>query len=229
MIPYNSFRYIFPPRAENAAHPKEIVNYDNGTYIAETKLNGDCMLVFTNGIETIVMDRHKKEFSKNIKMIETLKKLHRETINENSTEKNKWIVLVGEHMAKSQTNAKGQVWNDKFVIFDIIVFDGMQLIGKTFLERLELLDKLFGKEEIALTATGAYSDKFLYATSVENVFRVKYFRDCFSAIWEDLIKIGMYEGLVLKRASAKLENGSTQKNNILSQIKFRKPTKNYAY
>lgn len=228
MIPYPSFRYIFPPRAENALSPDALKDYDNGTYIAQPKLDGDCMLIFTNGIETHIMDRHKTPFKKSIndKMKSTVSKLHRET---DTGTKNKWMVLVGEHMIKSKKNAEGKTWNEKYVIFDIIVFDGIQLIGKTFQERQDLLDKLYGKEEVALTKTGTYQDKFLYATEVEDVFRVKSFRDCFSAIWSDLTKIEMYEGLVIKRADAKLENGSTQKNNINSQLKFRKPTKNYAY
>jgi hypothetical protein len=226
MIPYPKFRYIFPPRADNALPATSLKNYDNGTYIAQPKLNGDCMEIFTNGIETIIMDRHKKDFSKNIKMRSQLEKLHRES---DVGQKNKWMVLVGEHMVKSKKNASGKVWNDKFVIFDIIVYDGVQLIGKTFAERQELLDKLFGKEEVALTKEGTYTDKFLYATEVEGVFRVKSFRDCFTPLWDDLIKIDMYEGLVLKRADAKLENGNTEKNNMNSQCKFRKPTKNYAY
>lgn len=226
MLPYKSFRYIFSPRAENALPADSLASYDNGTYIAQPKLNGDCMLVFTNGIETIVMDRHKKPFLKTIKMLPTLKKLHRETL---TGEKNKWMILVGEHMAKSKKNSDGKTWNDKFVIFDIIAFDNMQLIGQTFEERQELLGQLFGKDEIALTKIGTYTDKFLYATEIEDVFRVKSFRDCFSTIWNDLVKVDMYEGLVLKRANAKLENGSTQSNNINSQMKFRKPTKNYAY
>lgn len=230
MIPFAKFRYIFPPRAENALPSSALNDYDNGTYIAQPKLNGDCMLVFTNGIETIVMDRHKKEFSKTIKMMPTLKKLHRETAVEKSGDvKNKWMILVGEHMAKSQTNADGKVWNDKYVIFDIIAYDNIQLIGKTFQERQELLDRIYGKNEIALTATGTYTDKFLYATEVQDVFRVKSFRDCFGALWNDLTKIGMYEGLVLKRADAKLENGNTQRNNSAAQCKFRKPTKNYSH
>ena len=226
MIPYPNFRYIFPPRADNALPAESLKNYDNGTYLAQPKLNGDCMEVFTNGKETIVMDRHKKSFKKTIKMQSQLEKLHRET---DIGQKNKWMVLVGEHMTKSKKNAEGKFWNDKFVIFDIIVFDGIQLIGKTFAERQALLDKLYGTEEVALTKDGAYKDKFLYATEVEGVFRVKSFRDCFTAVWNDLIKIDMYEGLVLKRADAKLENGNTEKNNLNSQCKFRKPTKNYAY
>lgn len=230
MLIYSKFRYIYPPRAENALPASSIKDYDDGTFLAQPKLNGDCLLIFTNGIETIVMDRHKKQFSKPIKMMESLKMLHRESISEKKDDKsNKWMILVGEHMVKSQRNEAGDIWNEKYVIFDIIAFDGIQLIGKTFQERVELLDKLYGKEEIALTKTGTYTDKFLYATNVEGVFRVKSFYDCFTTIWNDLIKIEMYEGLVLKRMGARLENGNSQKNNTSSQIKFRRPTKNYSY
>jgi hypothetical protein len=35
--------------------------------------------------------------------------------------------------------------------------------------------------------------------------------------------------LVLKRSSAKLEVGNTENNNTKSQLKARKPTKNYKY
>src|ERR1035437_2784061 len=132
MIKYDFFRYIYPPRADNSVPPEALASYDNGTYIAQPKLNGDCMVVFTNGIQTVVMDRHKKTFSKTIKMLPTLQKLHRETSTEKTGEqKNKWMILVGEHMAKSKKNAAGKTWNDKFVIFDIIAYDNMQLIGKT--------------------------------------------------------------------------------------------------
>jgi len=39
----------------------------------------------------------------------------------------------------------------------------------------------------------------------------------------------MYEGLVLKRLDGKLENGITESNNIRTQIKCRKSTKNYNF
>ena len=39
----------------------------------------------------------------------------------------------------------------------------------------------------------------------------------------------MVEGLVLKRKNARLEIGNTELNNIKSQVKCRKPTKNYKF
>ena len=39
----------------------------------------------------------------------------------------------------------------------------------------------------------------------------------------------MVEGWVLKRKNARLEVGNTENNNVKSQLKARKPTRNYKY
>lgn len=226
MIPYTSFRYLFPPRPENALPASTLHEYDNGKFLAQPKLNGDCMLVFTNGIETHIRDRHNKEFNKALstKLLPHLKKLHKESSDGRT---NKWMVLVGEYMIKSKKNTLGETWNEKFVIQDIIVFDGVQLIGKTFQQRQELLDDLYGTSTSPLP--GAYIDNFLYATEFPEVYRVRNFYTSFDALWKELVVTDMYEGLVLKVMNAKLENGSSQKNNTHTQLKFRKQTKNYVY
>ena len=69
---------------------------------------------------------------------------------------------------------------------------------------------------------------YLYSVS-DNVYRVKSFETGFKQIFDDLTKIDMVEGLVLKRKSAKLEIGNTENNNTKSQLKARKATKNYKY
>jgi hypothetical protein len=48
-------------------------------------------------------------------------------------------------------------------------------------------------------------------------------------LYNDLVEIDMIEGLVLKRKSARLEAGTSELNNVKSQIKCRKATKNYRY
>lgn len=224
MIPFKSFRYIYPPRPENAVSAERLADYDNGEYIAQPKLNGDCLEVYTNGIEVLLYNRHKQVYKKvpDINLVG----LHRETIDGT---KNKWMCLVGEFMDKSKINEFDENFNGNFIIFDIIVFDSMQLVGKSFEERKLLLDSLYGKEDCTILDDGIRHHKFLHTTPIDKVFRVKTFRDCFSKLWEDLVKIDVYEGLVLKKAKAPLDNGVTEKNNTLSQVKFRKPTKNYLY
>jgi len=230
MIKYNFFRYIYPPRPENAVDQTTLLDYDNGEYLAQPKLNGDCVEIYTNGVEAKVFNRHKKEFTKLTRGKDHFLRLHRETLGKGKG-KNKWIVLVGEFMDKGKRNEYGENFNGNFVIFDMIVYDSVQLVGTTFLERVEMLDRIFGKDDLLVLDDdkGVRKHKFLYTTAVDGIFRVKTFRDCFGALWNDLVLIDMYEGLVLKRASAKLENGISERNNTTGQIKIRKATKNYNF
>ncbi len=226
MIPYNEFRYLYPPRAEKALAPNIIKSYEKRGFMAQPKLNGSCMVIFTNGIETVFMNRHREYFTKPVEISGVFKELHRQTLPNDG---NKWMVLVGEYMNKSQKNEFNEVFNHKLVLFDILAFDGVQLLGRTFQERVDLLDKLYGKDDLIMTPDGVKQNKFLYTTPVKDVYRVKTFYDCLTPLWNDLVKIGMMEGLVLKKANAKLENGTGEKNNATSQVKFRKTHKNYAH
>jgi ATP-dependent DNA ligase len=131
-----------------------------------------------------------------------------------------WTVLNGEYMNKSKRDENNEVFNHKLVIFDILVSDGNYLIGKTFGQRITLLDEMFGNNE---------SEKeYLHAVS-QNVYRVKTYTSRFLDTFERLTRIDMVEGLVMKRTNARLEIGNTELNNVNSQLKCRKPTKNYKY
>lgn len=221
MIDYSKYRYIFPPRPKNVIAPDFLKKYDNGEYIAEPRLNGDCLVLFTNGIDFHVLNGHKKEFKKHKKIENQMCDLYRETVIPGKPI-NKWMVLVGEYMSKSKKNEWVENFNDNFVIFDILVYDSIQLIGKTFSQRIDLLNRLYGTDDCLLIKDGIRRHKFLYTTSdnTPNCFRIKTFRDCFPALWKDVTKIDMYEGLVLKRAEAALENGVSENNNTNGQIKI---------
>lgn len=210
MISYNKYRYIYPPRPEINLPSSELVKYDNGLWLGQPKLNGSNITIFTNGTELYVYNRHNNPLT-NVKMtdIEFLS-LHRGK---------GWIVLNGEYMNKSKINSKGEVFNHKLVIFDVLVYNGFQTIGMTFEERINLLNDLFKSEEY---------DDFINKVS-NNVYIVKSFDGNFELNYQKLIQTDMYEGWVLKKKNAKLKNGLSEKNNTDSQIKFRKPTKNYCY
>jgi uncharacterized protein involved in tolerance to divalent cations len=89
----------------------------------------------------------------------------------------------------------------------------------SFDKRIELLKTLFSSTEY-----DGYINKI-----TENVYIVKSFYENFNTIYQKIIQIDMYEGWVLKKRMAKLKNGLSEKNNTDSQMKFRKPTKNYSY
>lgn len=209
MNEYLHFRYIWPPRPEVRVAPETLGKYEDMGMSAQPKMNGSCCEIYTDGTRLIVTNRHKTGFAKMGMKPEELIELH-------SGEG--WMVLVGEYMNKSQKDSKGKVFNHKFVIFDILVYEGQHLVGSTFAERLAILDTIFPETKPF--------DEYIDQIS-ENVFRVKTFDADFQKHWKAIVKIQMYEGWVMKRPSAKLENGTKESNNVSWQIKCRKETKNY--
>lgn len=215
-IPYNKYQFFYPPRPKNAIPPDAIKDYDSKRFISQAKINGSNALIFTNGIEYFVMNRHGKRLTRFKLTKEEVLSLHRGKVG-------KWMVINGEYMNKSKKDKNNNTFNHKFIIFDILAYEGNHLVGESFINRIKLLDNLYGKKES--------EDKFLYLID-ENIYRVKsYIGDgsLFSDLFDELTQIDMYEGLVIKRKRAKLEIGRTEMNNHTSQVKARKKTKNYNF
>jgi hypothetical protein len=209
---YLNYRFIFPPRPRNAVSPDNLDMFDDNSMICQCKLNGSNASIYTNGKKIIVMNRHGQRLT-NFQLSDAeVKNLYRGNGG--------WMILNGEYLNKSKSDEKGQVFNHKFVIFDILCYDSDYLIGKTFEERVNLLDTLYDCID---------SEKdYLYSIST-NVYRVKSYRVGFKEFFDKYTPIDMIEGVVLKRANARLELGATEQNNIKSQLKSRKATKNYKY
>ena len=208
---YNSYRYLYPPRPQNAVPSTDLNYYDNGSFIGQPKLNGSNSTIYTDGVKVIIMNRHGDRLTRfEIKDDEILS-LYKGTGG--------WTVLNGEYMNKSKRD-ENSVFNHKFVIFDILVNDGDYLIGKTFKQRVELLDEMFSKVEC--------EKDYLWGIS-DNVYRVKSYENNFSMLFDTLTPIDMIEGLVLKRVNARLEMGNTELNNTKSQVKARKKCNSYRF
>lgn len=209
---YTNFKYIYPPRPSNAIPQSDLKNWDNDTLVSQPKLNGSNCEIYTNGEDFIAMNRHGGRLT-NFKMdINEIRNIY--------IGKGEWMVINGEYMNKSQKDENGVLFNNKFVIFDILVLNGDYLLGKTFQERISILDDVYGKED---------SEKDYLYKITDNVYRVKSFYSNFDDVFENLTKIEMIEGLVMKRKNARLEIGATENNNVKSQLKCRKVTKNYKY
>jgi ATP-dependent DNA ligase len=208
MIKYESFQYIFPPRPKNPIQPSDLKMWDNDVMVAQPKMNGSNCTIYINNEKCYVYNRHGQRLSN----------FNIETSEIKSLFKGKgWMVINGEYMNKSKRDHNGELFNDKFCLFDILVFENQHLVGSTFEYRIQLLNSLYG--------TG---DSFVNRIT-SDVYRVASYYTDYENIYKDLIEIDMVEGLVLKRKSAKLEIGSSENNNVKSQIKVRKPTKNYKY
>jgi len=208
---YLNFKYYFPPRPEYMVQSDKLSTYEE-KYLAQSKLNGSCAEIFIKSDELKIFGRHQNENLSNFKLkLNDLKILN--CGNEN------WNVVVGEYMNKNKNGLDGKPWNHKFVIFDILVYNGEYLLGSTFEERVTLMDKLFGVVD---------ENEYLYKLN-DNVYRVKTFYDKFLERWNEIVKIDMLEGLVMKKKDAKLERGLSESNMKLYMAKCRKETKLYKF
>ncbi len=212
MAKYDTYRYIYPPRPKNAIPTTDLDFWDGGSLIAQPKLNGSNCVIFTNGDKHVVMNRHNQRLT-NFRLTDLeIKDMYRGT--------GEWMVINGEYMNKNKSDETNQPFNHKFVIFDILTYDGEYLVGKTFQERVEVLDVLYGQVKC--------EKDYLYKIS-ENIYRVKSYDVGFTDLFNELTPIDMIEGLVMKRKNARLELGTSELNNVKSQIKCRKATKNYKF
>jgi hypothetical protein len=211
---YDKFSYIFPPRPDNPISPDDLDSWDNGSMIGQIKTNGSNCVIFTNFDEIHVMGRHRQRLSNfQLDRDEILSNLYK-------FESGKWLVINAEYLNKSKFDENNKLFNHKLIIFDILVCDSDHLIGKTFSERISILDDLYGKND---------SEKdFLYSIS-ENIYRAKSYESGFKNLFDKFTPIDLVEGVILKRKNAKLEMGLTELNNHRSQVKARKMTKNYKY
>ncbi len=214
MPKYDKYRYIFPPRPENAIPDSHISEYDGGSMLVQPKLNGSNCTIYTNGVDLRIMNRHNEPLTNfHLSKEELITNLYK-------SNSGNWQVINGEYLNKSKKDERNETFNHKLVIFDILTFDSDYLVGKTFSERIQLLDELYGKQEC--------EKDYLYQIS-ENIFRVKSYDKDFKVLYDKLSSIDMIEGLVMKRKTARLELGVSELNNTKSQIKVRKPTKNYRF
>ena len=210
---YIKFSYIYPPRPKNAIQSSDLDFWENNdNMIAQCKLNGSNCSIYTNGDIYVVMNRHGQRLT-NFKLSESeIKSLYKGTGG--------WMLLNGEYLNKSKKDENNKIFNHKFIIFDILINDGDYLVGKTFENRINILDNLYGKTD---------SEKpYLYSIS-ENVYRVKSYTSGFNKIYDEVTKVDMMEGIVMKKKCAKLESSGSSDNNSRGQVKVRKKTKNYAY
>lgn len=208
---YKSYRYIYPPRPEKKIPKSYLKEFDDGSFLAQPKFNGDCGPVFFNTEKFLPMNRHNEPL--------TRWKLDPSELRE-LFQNDGWNVVVGEYMDKSKKDESKKTFNHKFVIFDILVLNSDYFLGKTFEDRWNLLYEMFKEQIIS-------ENEYSYQIT-ENVWLVKSFFSEFDSIWEKLTQIDMIEGLVLKKRKSGLEKGTHEKNN-LAQIKCRKSTRNYQY
>lgn len=140
-----------------------------------------------------------------------------------------FIVLCGELLNKNKKGEDGAPFNQKFIIWDILVYNGMYLIGATCEDRMELLETLYPCNRIQVDGTGAIEMyNHVCCTGIKGIYKAPVYLSGFEKLFLELSKTDCYEGLLIKRKAAPLSLGYNEKNNTDWQIKVRKMTKNYS-
>lgn len=219
---YDNYMYLFPPRPIQTTHNTELSKYDNGMFLAQPKYNGDCCNIFINESTLHVMNRHKSPITSNYSDVD-FRGMYM------ATGGNGWLVISGEFLNKNKSGENGQPFNLKFVIWDILVWNGDYLLGTTFLDRVRLLEQLFPCSQMRVSKKEFECYKHLCMTEHKNIFKAPCYDSNFGSLYNSIVETDLYEGLVIKRKDAKLNIGLTEKNNNDWQIKCRKPTKNYNF
>lgn len=207
-IPYTEYGYMWPPRPENPVPAAMFGHYERSGWVGQIKKNGTCSVIFTNGKDVIFKTRHNEDH----KMWKPQPE-HYEFFRSLITD-GKWAVFEAELL-----HNKGNTVKNTFYIFDILAWDGIQLIGTTWTERQDLLQKIF---EGRLEEAGDHwtiTNKFWLAKPI-----VGDFFNVWSALEHD-----EDEGIVLKDPNAKLKLCNKPNSNSGWQVKCRRIHKNYGF
>lgn len=217
---YNNFKYLYPPRPEYKTTPEDLSKYENEGYYAMPKYNGSACIVFTNGIDLHVYNRHKEVLSTYSKDIE-FRKLAK-TSN--------WFVYAGEYLNKGKLGESGIKEKGKFVIWDLLVWDGIYLVGQTLEHRLNLLEQIYPcKRAIVNSSTGIEIYEHLCCTEFTGIYKAPIYLNDFANLYNSIVQTDLYEGIVLKKKDSKLSFGFNEQNNTEWQIKCRKENKLYNF
>jgi hypothetical protein len=202
---YDTYTYLYPPRPTNAVTPTMLGFYERQKWLAQVKKNGTCTVIFARGMQVKFMTRHNDEHKQWSPLPEHLRPFQSSNLS--------WNVWVAELIHNKTKNVKQQLY-----VFDIIVKDGVQLVGTTFEERQRLLHASFpGVNEGDKTRVN------------ENVTIANCFTSGFKKLYDTVILNEEDEGIVLKRGDAQLVPCFKSGSNGNGMVKCRRPTKNYGF
>jgi len=185
MVAYNKFQYLYPPRAENAIPTGLLGFYQNRGWLAQVKKNGTNSVIFVSPDRQLTaMGRHNNPH-KAWSWVDGAKEIFRNIPG------NGWYVFNAELM-----HSKGPKYKNTHYLHDMLVCNGEYLIGTRYIERYNMLKKLFLKDE-AVPQTHSHWVLDGYTWLAKNHYID--FSSLFNSLTND-----EDEGLVLKDPNGKL-------------------------
>lgn len=207
MLPYNEWKFLYPPRPELAIPSDTIDFYEKQGYVAQVKKNGTCTLIGVDPRGQLhTLTRHNAPHIqwKPDAQSPALRALTR---------------LTGWHVFEAEVlHSKTQGIKDTVYLFDILVHNSQQLVGTTWFERMQLLQQIF-RPGPAQAGSHQLDDRLFLAQTLTRGLR---------KTWQQL-QAPEDEGIVLKSPDARLKLCSKIDSNSSWQVKCRRPAANYSY
>lgn len=214
MEQYNQFKYIYPQLPKTNISVKHINRFDNGTYLLQPNYFGVPCVVFTNGFELMVYD-HWGRVLRNVSDAIDFRRL--------AKSKN-WYVYSGTYNDKPEKTqtAGGLIFEtDRFIITDVLVWDGEYLIGTTLEERLSILDTVFQFHPKAITDCYIEAFKFMYCTMHKGIFRARFYPNNFPVLYDQIVT-AKYNGIIIRKKGTSLEKAFRSRGNRADLFLIRK-------
>ena len=207
---YEQYSYLWMPRPDNAVPKAMLASYQAQGWVAQVKLNGtaNIMAISPDREKVVAATRHNdahKMWSPSPHTLAPFKGLPGDG----------WYIFTCELMYSKVPGIR-----DINYIHDILVADGEYLVGSTFSDRQVLLRGLWNVPE--------NTDCKSHDVIDDHTWLAKNHVKGFSKLFESLDR-PEYEGLVLKRPTAKLAHCSRQTSNNSWQLKIRAPKVNFGF
>jgi hypothetical protein len=193
---YTGFSYITPPRAEVKIPRSLLASYQAKGWWAQTKKNG------TNSVIFIGPDRKPFAYNRHGEVHKQWKFSPASAAPFAALPGTGWYVFNAELLHSKVSGGP----KDTNYVHDILVADGVYLLGKTYAERYALVRSLL--------------------TPAPKLLLADYARENFTALFDSLTA-GEDEGLVLKSPEGKL--GTRDGSGANWMVKIRKLHKNFSF
>jgi hypothetical protein len=236
--------YIFPPRAQDAIPLSEAAIFANLGWIAQFKYNDSrCLIKYQPGQTPELWNRHAEQF-RTYQAPDRLTQQLEEVHTRLGLSKTAWSLIDG-----GLFNDKHAAIKNTIVIWDILVMDGIHLLGSTYLDRYNFLKGnldtgaswMFGQYDFGIKI----SDDILMPRNYGGGTTTNDGNppgNTWKILWDEVItrvnepyttgKPGdwnydckpVLEGLVFKNGEGKLTRGMKEKNNSEWMVKSRVQT-----
>lgn len=133
---YEGYTYLWPPRPKKAIPENMLHFYEQRGWVGQMKKNGTCTVVFVSPDGDVTYKTRHNDDHKMWSPTERSQKVFENLPGDG------WYVFVCEVLHNKTALIKDTVY-----IFDILVADGDLLIGKNFIERMDLLKGIFNIQE----------------------------------------------------------------------------------